>query len=286
MNQKSVRQRAEEFLATVVFTRAHLVARGMSWRQIADAVERGRLTRLRRDRYALADVDADVAEAVRIGGRLSCLSLLMAIGVFVHHSGGLHVHVVPGTSRIRKPGSEQTKLHWRAGFSDIAPLHATPLLETLILAIRCQTPRAALATLDSALHHELLTWDQMIAIFDRVPERFAPLLALVDSSAESGPETFMRLILRSIGVSFETQVSVAGVGRVDFVVDGWLIIECDSRAFHTGWDRQVEDRRRDLAAARLGYVTIRPLASDIMGSEYSVREAVSEVIRVLGPRFV
>lgn len=271
--------------ATVVFIRADLVAQGMSWRQIASAVERGRLMRLRRDRYAFADIDADVIEAVRIGGRLSCLSLLSAIGVFVHRSDEMHVHLIPGTSRIRRPKSAHTVLHWRAWSGHSAPLHVTPLVDALTLAVRCQTPRAAVATLDSALHHRLLTRDQLTAIFDVLPVRFAPLLALVDASAESGPETFMRLILRTLGVSFETQVLIHGVGRVDFLVDGWLIIECDSREFHAGWEQQVEDRRRDLAAARLGYVTIRPLASDIMGSDSSVRDALAEIIRVLGPRF-
>lgn len=256
----------------------------MSWRQIASAIEHGRLTRLRRDRYALPGVDADVAEAVRIGGRLSCLSLLAAIGVFVHRRDALHVHLVPESSRIRKPASAQTKLHWRAWSGLAAPLHVTHLVDALTLAIRCQSPRAAIATLDSVLHHGLLTGDQLTAIFDALPARFTPLLALVDASAESGPETFMRLILRAMGIAFETQVRIAGVGRVDFLVDGWLIIECDSREFHEGWDQQVEDRRRDMAAARLGYLTIRPLASDIMGSDASVRDAVTQVIRVWGPR--
>ena len=74
----------------------------------------------------------------------------------------------------------------------------------------------------------------------------------------------MRLILRSLGLAVEIQVTIDGVGRVDMVVDGWLIIECDSRAHHEGWDAQQRDRRRDLAAAALGYTTIRPLAEDIL----------------------
>ncbi len=57
---------------------------------------------------------------------------------------------------------------------------------------------------------------------------------------------------------------MAGVGRVDMVVDGWLVIECDSREFHQGWKAQLEDRRRDLALAALGYTTIRPAAEDIL----------------------
>lgn len=151
-------------------------------------------------------------------------------------------------------------------------------------AVRCQEPRDALATLDSVLHHRLLTRHQLVVLLGELPRRYAPLLALVDASAESGPETFMRLILRAMGVAFETQVRIDGVGRVDFVVDGWLIVECDSREFHEGWHAQVEDRRRDLAAAVRGFVTIRPLATDIMERPDSVRTALVDVIAALAPR--
>ncbi|MEJ1089573.1 DUF559 domain-containing protein [Microbacterium sp. Mu-80] len=86
-----------------------------------------------------------------------------------------------------------------------------------------------------------------------------------------------------LGLPFETQVTLIGVGRVDFVVAGWLIIECDSREFHEGWDKQVDDRARDLAAARLGYVTIRPIAADVFNRPDTVRAAIKEVVDVLGP---
>lgn len=121
-------------------------------------------------------------------------------------------------------------------------------------------------------------------MFDDVPRRYARLLTLVDATAESGPETFMRLILRAIGVEYETQVRIEGVGRVDFVIDGWLIIECDSREFHEGWHAQIEDRRRDLAAAARGFVTIRPLATDLMERPDVVRAAVMDVLAALGSR--
>lgn len=94
----------------------------------------------------------------------------------------------------------------------------------------------------------------------------------------------MRLILRTLGVAYETQVFIEAVGYVDFLVDGWLIIECDSKEFHEGWTKQVDDRRRDSAAATQGYVTIRPLATDILRAESAVRLTVAAVIRVLGPR--
>lgn len=257
----------------------------MSGRQITAAVNSGILTRVRRDRYAVPNTSGDVIEAVRIGGRLSCLSLLRTMGVFVHRCDVLHVHAVPGTSRIRTPRDDQTKLHWHAQIGDDRALHAAPLLDAVAQSVRCQQPRAALATLDSLLHHGVMTEAMLADVFASLPGRYLPLRALVDSSAASGPETFMRLILRALGLQFQTQVELPGVGFVDFVVEGWLIIECDSKEFHEGWDKQVEDRRRDTAAAALGYVTLRPLATDIMGDAERVRSTLAEVIAVLGPLF-
>lgn len=76
---------------------------------------------------------------------------------------------------------------------------------------------------------------------------------LLPSSERTGP------VLRS------GQIREFGeIGRVDLVVDGWLVVECDSKAFHSSWDQQREDRRRDQALAALGYVVYRPIAEDIL----------------------
>ncbi|WP_226533458.1 endonuclease domain-containing protein [Microbacterium paraoxydans] len=281
----TIRQRAAQFYAATVFSRADLTASGMTSRDITRAIDSGRLRRLRRDRYAIEPVSAAVAEAVRIGGRLSCVSLLVEIGVFVHLRDVLHVHVRPGSSRVRRPQSKHTLLHWNTWSGDPEPLHAAALADAVAQAVRCQQPRAAVATLDSIMHHGLMSWDEVLRVFEWLPKRYRPLLALVDSSAESGPETFMRLLLRALGVTYETQVVIDGVGRVDFLVEGWLIIECDSKEFHEGWEKQVDDRRRDLAAATKGYITIRPLASDILRRDSALRETVDAVIRSLGPHF-
>jgi len=138
------------------------------------------------------------------------------------------------------------------------------VFDALLDAVRCQDPRAAVATLDSALHRGLLRTDELDEFFGALPRRYRRLRGLLDSRSESGPETLVRLMLRSLGCSFDLQVSIVGTGRVDIVVDGWLIVECDSREFHSDWASQKEDRRRDLAAAKLGYTTIRFVAEDIM----------------------
>jgi hypothetical protein len=48
----------------------------------------------------------------------------------------------------------------------------------------------------------------------------------VDAWSGAGAETLVRLMLRTVGARFEPQVEVPGVGRVDVLVDGWLIVEC------------------------------------------------------------
>lgn len=70
---------------------------------------------------------------------------------------------------------------------------------------------------------------------------------------------------------------------MDFVVEGWLIIECDSREFHEGWEKQVQDRNRDIAAAALGYTSIRPIASDILFDSSRVRQRISDVLEAFEP---
>ncbi|MGM7679024.1 hypothetical protein [Microbacterium sp. A94] len=283
---KTVRQKYFEAYRPVISTRAELHAAGMTGNDITAAVRYKHLLRLRRNHYARPDLSADVAEAVRIGGRISCLSLLQMIGIFVLEVSGLHVHVPPLMSRIRTKKSKSTRLHWGRWSEDACQKHVVPFHDAVRQAIRCQTPRAALATLDSIVHHGLMTYEQLVELFADLPDRFRALLPLVDASAASGPETFMRLILRSLGVTYETQVLLPGVGYVDFIVDGWLIIECDSKEFHEGWEKQVEDRDRDIAAAQLGYVTVRPLAGDVLWHSTNVRRQLVDIIAALGPKFI
>lgn len=268
-----------------VLRRADLLAAGYRPRRITRAVRDGELVRLRRDRYMWAPQHG-IDQAVRIGGRLACVSLLAVLGVFVLDASRLHVHLERTMSRLRSPHDRRRRfseadaahaqLHWWP-LSDVPSLGVVALADALAQAVRCQTARAAVATVDSILYRGLLTYAEVQDVFGSLPRRYAAILSLADASAESGPETFMRLILRQLGLRYETQVRIRGVGRVDFLVEGWLVIECDSRAHHEGWEKQREDRRRDLAAAARGLTTLRPLAEDL----FFERERVVVAVRGL-----
>ncbi|SDQ78049.1 hypothetical protein [Microbacterium sp. cf332] len=265
---------------------AELRAAGLRKRDIADAIAAGRLVRPRRGSYLPADAPDDVVTAVSLGGRLTCVSLLRLLGVFVLERSGPHIQLPPTASRVPDiaAGTDRAVRHWMPAVEARPRWYAcSGIVDAVVRAVLCQPPRAAIATIDSALHLGLLAPADLATVFAALPLRYRALRPLIDARAESGPETLMRLLLRGIARSVEVQVQVSGVGRVDLLVDGWLIVECDSDAHHAGLEARRRDGRRDLAAAALGYATLHPMAADIMWRPERVVAAVRGLLS-RGPR--
>ena len=172
------------------------------------------------------------------------------------------MQVHPHSTRL-PPSAGRTVRHWRASRAARDAVVA-PILEALIQAVLCQTPRAAIASLDSAWHLGVVDKAGIAAVFSALPRRYRRIRPLLDRRAESGTETLVRLMLRTLGLRPELQVEIDGVGFVDLLVEGWLIVECDSEAHHADWKQIKADRRRDAAAAAQGYMTLRLLAEDIL----------------------
>lgn len=249
---------------------------GLTKRQIAEAVERGDLLRLRLGRYATADTPREMIDAARWGGRLDCISLLSHLGVFVHTHSEPHIQIAPHATRL-PPRPTTVRCHWRPTSAPTTSL-VVDVHEALTQAIVCQSSRHAIATLDSALHLGVIDGPGLDAVFRRLPPRFHVLRGLIDPRSEAGTETLVRLILRALGHRPDLQVGIDGVGRVDLLVDGWLIVECDSRRFHSDWRSQVHDRRRDAAALAQGYVTLRLVAADILSQPDAIRTQLEQVL--------
>lgn len=252
----------------------------LSRRQITRLLTDGLLIRLRKGSFVRGDCPPDLIAAARAGGRLDCVSLLRVLGVFVLERSITHIQMDRTSTRIQ-PRNAGTMRHFRTTAASRGGL-AADLVEAVAQACRCQSPRAALATLDSIWHIGLLDEAGIAAVFGRLPRRYQALRPLLDRRSESGPETLVRLMVRSLGLEVDIQVWIDGVGRVDLVVDGWLIIECDSEAHHAGWIARKRDSRRDLAAAALGYTTIRPIAEDIMHHPEVVVRAVRGLVSARG----
>ncbi|MFT4136266.1 hypothetical protein [Microbacterium sp.] len=265
---------AEPFIGSHPILRtADLRAVGLGKGAVRAAVDADLLIRVRNGRYLRAGAPADVTTAARAGARVACLSLLQSLGVFVLTNDRPHIHLP--SSATRPPSAERVVRHWRPLMRSPHPrATAVDIVDALAQSVRCQPQRAAVATLDSALHLGLIREDDVDEIFAQLPSRFGHLRDLVDGRAESGPESIVRLIALELGFSVDVQVRLTGVGRVDLVLDGWLVVECDSEEFHTGWDSQLRDRRRDLACAGLGLASLRPVAEDILYHQGRVKSAL------------
>jgi len=171
------------------------------------------------------------------------------------------------------------ELHWDA-LTDISggTEFSVGLKDALIQMMRCQETRFAFASINDALRQKLILREDLPDIFGALPRRFRPLQPLVDGRGDSGQEFVLRFIMREAGFAFESQVGIPGVGRVDMVVEGCVIVEADSRQFHDGWEAHSRDRARDREAAIRGYPTYRALSADTLYHPERVIAAVSGLL--------
>lgn len=268
---------------------ATLIAAGATWRTLQGAVEYGHLIRVRRGHYALPRTDAHILEAVRVGGRLGCISAAADVGVFAFDTRFAHVHVEPTDSRLRAPhdrfmplsiqNRDGVELHWgRLLDPPGGTEYRVGLTDALVQIFRCREPRFAVASLDSALHQKLILPDAVPEIFAALPRELLYLRDRVDARSDAGQETVLRFIVMEAGFEFEFQVEIPGIGRIDMIVEGCVAVEADSRQFHDGWDKHARDRTRDCDLAILGYASLRTLYRDIMYHPERVVAAIAGLL--------
>ncbi|MFT4235763.1 MAG: DUF559 domain-containing protein [Microbacterium sp.] len=217
-------------------------------------VRAGTLTRLRMGVYALATVDRDIRTAAAHGGMVTCSSALRRMGVWMLTEGDA-LHVWMGEKgRVHRHPDCHCVTHFGRG--DGEGFGVVPIETALVQLQRCAGDEAFFVALESALNQRLLTRASRARILEGLPISAQWLIGFARSDAQSGLESLLRLRMHILGISLQSQVAIPGVGRVDFVVAGRLIIEVDGYAFHgdkTGWHR---DRTRDAVASAMGYETL------------------------------
>lgn len=267
------------------WTTAELVAHGRSARWIGEQVRAGHLVPVRKGHFHVPGAPAEVVRAVRVGGLATGATGAEALGLWTPTDGRLAVVVPASASRLRDPddarrplAGDAVRVHWtgerlpRQTLVDrIAPVLL--VLEHILLTF---TPARALMAVDSALHERRIRLADLAVLGNRLPAQTAAVLALVDARAESGLETLARVLLRLAGFGVVPQVEIPGVGRVDLVVEGRLIVELDGKLWHAG--KFEEDRARDAAAARLGYRTLRFTYRQVMEEWPTVFAAITRAL--------
>jgi very-short-patch-repair endonuclease len=241
----------------VHITRSELLAQGCSDGQIARAVRDGRLTRIRAGHFAEVPLDELTARAIRVGGRLACVSELRRRGVWVLDTPQVHVHLPPTASRLRID-PHGSRGHWRPLVDpERSERDHVSITDALLQAHRCLSLPAWIASVDSCVHLGRLTSVELGSLRNNLRARDAGALDLADAAAESGLESIVRVIARQLGFRVRSQVVIPGVGRIDLIVEDWIVIETDGSAFHD-LPLAARDRRRDAQLASLGRTVLRP----------------------------
>ncbi len=154
---------APQFLRTRDLRAAHWRAR-----DVRAAVAGGRLVQLRQGAYCPPTTDGDCVSAGSARGRLACVSELRRRGVFVLEHARTHVHIDPGAARV--PCIAQRRTHRERLVRAPHPQAlSVDVFDALRQAVQCQTPRAAVATIDSAVYLGVFPRDELDELFATLP---------------------------------------------------------------------------------------------------------------------
>ena len=260
---------------------ASLIRAGASREDLRRAVRRRAVELVRRGVYCVPWVPGAVRLAALHGGELACASALRAHGIWT--LGGVDTHVWLGP---------RARAHEHTGCACIAHRdHGTsafgivPLEQALVQVATCLGAEAFFAAFESAWNLNRLDSRARSEIRAALPARFRWLVDIARPDAESGLESILRLRLHRLGIFLESQVWIDGVGRVDFVLAGCIILEVDGRLNHEGPSLRRRDLRRDAAAAAHGYGTLRFDYALVMHDWPIVEAAIlARLCSVRGPR--
>jgi very-short-patch-repair endonuclease len=103
------------------------------------------------------------------------------------------------------------------------------------------------------------------------------VLGWVDRGAESLLETLARTTFRQAGIHVDAQVYIEGVGYVDLLLEGWLVVELDGRQ-HGEWAQVRKDHQRNNRSVVQGYTVLRYYYADVV---HRPEQMLAEVLAVL-----
>ena len=100
-------------------------------------------------------------------------------------------------------------------------------------------------------------------------------LSLSSDRARSILETVARLQLIDMGLTPQVGVWIEGVGEVDMIILGFIVIEVDGWAFHSSKEQREKDLKRDRELLRLGFVVLRFTYDNVMNGDFAREVPVS-----------
>lgn len=277
-----------------------LRAAGLGGRAIASAVASGGIERVRTGHYVTPDLAAEAKRAIRVGGRITCVSAAAAMGLRVLTAPDrLHVEVHEHDSRFRRPNDPKQRLramaqrtqpespkaqspnakdtkvppevrfHWAGSAS--AGGAWTPLLDVLAETLGCLPEIEALCIIDSA--REFVEWAPHLQRLDdasfaelswRLPRRHREIALRSSALSQSVGETVARERFRQAGITATPQAPLRGGYRADLLIGDRLIIECEGYDAHGDVKAFHRDRERAAWLRACGYTVLNFSHSQIV----------------------
>lgn len=270
-----------------IIHRSELTRRGIDSRQVIAWQREGSLRSVP-PWYVMDKAPEDVVALLRLGVRPTCIDAAVLHGLWTPpETGGVHVFrprvgrgrraatrsgsapdALARAAPIRRRGGQAAPTQRVAMHSPLvhhAPAlrawpdtHPVPRLGLLLdHAGRCLHPDRAAPIFESVLRQRRLSGREVERIVAALPYAARRALANLRSDADSGTETVVRRWFQQRGVRVRPQVHIPSVGRVDLLVGGRWVIECDSREFHDTEDQYQRDRSRDLQLQMFGFIVTR-----------------------------
>ena len=84
-----------------------------------------------------------------------------------------------------------------------------------------------------------------------------------------------------MGLNPQVGVWIEGVGEVDMIILGFIVIEVDGWAFHSSKEQREKDLKRDRELLRRGYMVLRFTYDDVMNGDFE-REVPESVKAIRG----
>ena len=251
---------------------AQLLNAGFPRRELLRLQESG-ASQPRRGVFVLPECDEGILGAVLNNGRLSCASAAAHYGLWLRkpparlHLACNHGH---GSGFVR---------HRTIRFQGHPLLPVAAVEDVALHALGCLPAPASTAMATSAIRlhgvpRELLA-SQLLADRSGTARR---VLRELDIRAESIVEVDLQHLFQKHGIEYASQVFLPGIGRVDFLLGGFLIVEVDGFAFHSKRGDMLRDRERNNASAVSGYAVLRYMPEHIW---FNSGQVISEIRAVL-----
>lgn len=254
---------------------------GVSRPQLTKAVRAGRVQRVRPGLFATIDLDANVRHAAAHGGALTCAAALHKHGIWIlDHDPSPHVWV-GRRGRVHEHSGCRCTSHF---FRGTVPVGLVSVETALVHLHRCAGDESFFASLESAMRQRRLSHAALLRVRTLLPAYARWLVDFARHDADSGLESILRLRLHILGLILNTQVTISGVGRVDFVIGSRLILEVDGKENHASDQRRHRDLMRDATASALGYETLRFDYAQVIHDWPKVQDAIVAAVARLRDR--